>query len=273
MQLGVSRSWIGNLLSAAETCPIPGDWELRPHLDAFERLVPWMAHGALDRGATHALGADRARFVELQNSFSGTAVEQYVRDARRLARERSLRIRDGNVGLRCANMLTARSRPPPAGPARQALQTLLRNTNALLRNAKSDTQARPVIISLVGAHAALAIHAFRDGNGRTARHYFAANVARHIGPAPTAILAWLLLGRSGAHRYHQCFWLLRAGDPLPMIDLFVEGERMASDVLKPHMADGLASAQLLSDCYDLLDRTGVLVGDPPPAMALRELDN
>jgi hypothetical protein len=58
-----------------------------------------------------------------------------------------------------------------------------------------------------------------------------------------------------------------------MVDLFVEGERLASDTLKPHMADGLASAQLLSDCYDLLDRAGVLVGDPPPSMALRELEN
>lgn len=124
----------------------------------------------------------------------------------------------------------------------------LRYIEAALSRLEGDS-VKTAICALLGSQILLTIHPFADGNGRTARMYFAAKVLRRIGPVPAAILGMMLIYRGGAHLYHLASWELRAGNVEPMVELFANSVALAHERF---LQDGLtdqSSANFLAHSW------------------------
>lgn len=247
----VTPRWILDALLAGAASPVLRGLQLPLHAGAFQASLPLLRHGALD--ADHAPELDPARGVRLRRSFAETRVKGFVADARKLACNQDLALRNRAVHLRTENALTGRFVPPAAGDVRAALATALKCIDAMLESHRGDA-GKTAICALLGAQILLTIHPFRDGNGRTARMFFAAKVLRHLGPAPTALLGMLLMHRSGAHQYHQACWALRAGDAEPIVGLFVDSEMLAAERLLQDSKVGLSPPALLERSWEELRR-------------------
>lgn len=183
--------------------------------------------------------------------FQGSTVKRFVADARRVSGDGTLSIRAVDVRFRAENLLTSRFVPPAATGVGAALRSALPGIESAFERWHGDPD-KVAICAMLGAQALLTIHPFKDGNGRTARMFMAAKVLRHLGPAPTALLGMLLLHRSGGHQYHQAAWALRAGDAEPMVDLFIEAERLAYERFIKDLPAGDVPAGFLAECRDEL---------------------
>ena len=190
----------------------------------------------------------------LRCSFCGKskdAVKRFISDARRVDDDEKLSLRSMDICLRTENLLTSRFLPPPRTEVRKALNVALGEIDSALQEARGSPD-KSATCAMLAAQVLLTIHPFVDGNGRTARMFMAANVLRYVGPAPTALLGMLLMHRSGAHQYHQAAWALRAGDAAPMVDLFIEAERLAHDRFIKDLPAGEVSPGFLAECRDEL---------------------
>ena len=187
--------------------------------------------------------------MRLGRSFTDTQVRSFVADARKLACEPALTLRNTAVHLRTENVLTGRFVPPAASNVRAALATALKSIDAALESHRGDT-GKAVIGALLGSQILLTIHPFRDGNGRTARTFFAAKLLRYVGHAPAAVLGMLLMHRAGAHQYHQASWALRAGDVEPMVSLFIGSQHLAHELILQDSAGNLPQAAFLEYCWN-----------------------
>lgn len=213
--------------------------------EAFFALLPLLRHGAIE--ADGAPGLDAALAVGLHSAFGDPHVTGFVADAQRLVDDMRVAIRNRRVRLLTENPLTAGFIPPGPGQVIPTLETALRALDAALATGCND--AEKAVCAVIGMQVLLTIHPFRDGNGRTARLFLAAQVLRHVGPTPSVLLGMLLMHRSGAHQYHQASWALRAGDPAPMVGLFAASERLAADCLLQGSAACRSPAGLLEHCW------------------------
>lgn len=213
--------------------------------EAFFGLLPLLLHGVVD--ACGAPCPDRSLEPRLRDAFASTRVKCFLADAQGLANGIHVAIRNGDVCLRTENPLTAGFTPPCAGSVTEILGTALRFHASALSMNRGDG-GKVAACAVIGMQILLTIHPFRDGNGRTARMFLAAQVLRHLGPVPAVLLGTLLMHRSGAHQYHQASWALRAGDPEPMVGLFVESEVLAHDCLQRAPRD-CSPAALLEHCW------------------------
>ena len=218
--------------------------ELR--LRSFSALLPVLRHGAI--GADSVPELEPCLISRLASAFPGTGIRQFVADARDVSKERRLALRTGDVLLQTENPLTAGFSPPSAKDVEPALGIALRSINAALDRDQGDFR-KAAICALLGSQILLTIHPFRDGNGRTARMFFAAKVLRHIGPSPSVLLGLLLIHRAGGHQYHQAAWAFRAGDVEPMLGLFVSSVRLAAEQLLPNAQAEMPPEVLLEHCW------------------------
>lgn len=241
----VTPHWILDALLGAAS-PMSRGMQLPIHAGAFRTLLPLLRHGALDADHVPALDPDLG--ARLGRSFTDIRVRGFVADARKLACDPDLALRNRAVHLRTENALTGRFVPPAASDVRAALATALKSIDAALESHRGDA-GKAAICALLGAQILLTIHPFRDGNGRTARMFFAAQLLRHLGPAPTGLLGMMLMHRAGAHQYHQASWALRAGDAEPMVALFVGSERLAHERLCQSLPTNLSQAGFLAHCW------------------------
>lgn len=192
----------------------------------FEDLLPLLRHGAME--STDEPVADGELASTLRRSFEEASVCRFVKDARVLSGA-ELAIRIGDVRLRTEDALSATFSPPPADHVASSLGMALRYIETSLFRHLHDP-AKAATCALLGSQILLTIHPFSDGNGRTARMYFAAKTLRHAGPVPGALLGLMLMYRGGAHRYHLASWELRAGNVEPMAELFAESVRAANEL-------------------------------------------
>ena len=202
--------------------PCHGDLPI--HRGVFDGLLPLLAHGALEGGKPPSPAAGVA--VDLQPLFANPDVRHFVESARQSTGVRGVALRTRDVGLSAGNPLTARFVPMAAPQVPAALRVALRAIGVALRDARK-CPLRAACVCWLGTQCLLAIHPFRDGNGRSMRAWFAANCLRHVGPAPSALLAVLLADGGDAQRYHQAAWALRAGMAEPMARLFIDAEAEA----------------------------------------------
>ena len=200
--------------------------------------------------ASHAPALDPSLGVQLNCAFADARVKYFIADAKHLADEPGLAIRNTAVYLRTENTLTGRFIPPAAGDVGTTLATALKLFDVELESRRKSA-GKTALCALLASQILLTIHPFRDCNGRTSRLFFAAKVLRHLGPAPTAILGMLLMQRAGAHQYHQAAWALRAGDAEPMATLFAGSEELACELFH-ESAVNLPSAKLLEHCWTTL---------------------
>lgn len=241
----VKGAWIRDALRQAASCRMARSLRLEQDANAFFALLPLLQHGAVD--AVGAPAPDPSLATRLRRAFASTAVKCFVADARELTNDSHVAIRNGDVYLRTENPLTAGFTPPCAGHVAEMLGTALRFHATALAANRGDG-GKVAACAVIGMQVLLTIHPFRDGNGRTARMFLAAQLLRHLGPVAAVLLGMLLMHRSGAHQYHQASWALRAGDPEPMVGLFVESELLAHDCLQRAPKDSSAAA-LLEHCW------------------------
>lgn len=237
------------MLHAGVACPLAREVQLPLNAEAFSALLPLLRHGAIDADGAPAFEPDFA--VRLASAFTETRVKRFVASAQNLADETRLAIRNRAVYLRTENPLTARFIPPAAGNVGAVLGTALISIETALELHRGHA-GKTAVCALLGSQILLTIHPFGDGNGRTARMFFAAQLLRHLGPAPTALLGMLLMHRAGAHQYHQASWALRAGDAEPMVALFVGSEKLAHERLFQGSATTLSQAGFLERCWSEL---------------------
>lgn len=186
----------------------------------------------------------------LARSFWDASLKGFVADARALGGG-ALSIRNGNVCLKTDNAITASFFPPPAAEVRSALAVALRSIHAVLRDCGSDS-ARIGVCSLIGSQILLTIHPFSDGNGRTARMFYAAQLLRHRATAPSALLGMMLMYRAGGHPYHQASWALRAGDVWPMTRLYADSLMLAGTLFPEAGSSDRCPREFLRYCRDEL---------------------
>lgn len=225
--------------------------ELKPplHPEAFSTLLPLLRHGALAAEGAPAL--DCGLVHRLVGAFTDARKKRFVLHARKLADDPDLSIRRNGVYLRTENTLTARFIPPHAREVGPALTNALKSIDAVLLSNRGNP-GKTAICLVLGSQILATIHPFNDGNGRTARMFFAAKILRHLGPAPTTLLGILLMSRAGAHQYHQASWALRAGDAEPMVALFVGSERLAHAFLYQSATANMSQTELLEHCWTKL---------------------
>lgn len=247
----VTPTWVQSVLRAGACSPVARDLQLPLHTHAFSALLPLLLHGATDAGGVKAL--TDGRLSRLGEMFVQPKVKKFVADARILAEDPTLAIRDRGVYLRTENPLTAQFIPPRADGVARALEAALTSIRTALVRCRGEF-AKSAICAVLGEQILLTIHPFRDGNGRTARMFFAAQLLRHVGPAPTGLLGMLLMHRAGGHQYHQASWALRAGNVEPMVDLFVSSENLAYERMFRGSAWMLSQAEFQEQCLSDLHK-------------------
>lgn len=242
----VTPSWVRSVLSEGAAHPCNEQASLQSDVVAFTALLALLRHGAMGSDAVPKPAPGLAG--KLERSFGDSRVKAFVADARALPDEVGLAIRSGGVHLRTDNRLTARFLPPSADEVSAALGIALKAIQSALERHRGKA-ARVAACALIGSQIMLTIHPFPDGNGRTARMFFAAQLLRYQVPAPTALLGMMLMYRGGAHRYHQASWELRAGNVEPMVELFAESTTLADERFMRHARVGQSPEEFLAACW------------------------
>ncbi|WP_340568360.1 Fic family protein [Stenotrophomonas sp. G106K1] len=110
------------------------------------------------------------------------------------------------IGIVTQNSYSRRFRGPPAV---EAIRASVRLFNARRRRSERSGIERALATYLV----LLSIHPFVDGNGRTARMLFAADMLAHDGHAvPRLMLGLILLHRGRGRLFHLAAMCARTGD-------------------------------------------------------------
>lgn len=242
----VTDDWIRRTLREGVECAVGHDIPVAVDPVAFAALLPLLRHGAMDSGSAPA--PTPGLVAMLERSFDDVRIKQFVEDARSFPDAEALAVRKRNVCLRTTDNLTSRFRPPFAADVGAALSTCLKTTQASLQQAAGNP-AKVAICAQLGSQVLLTIHPFQDGNGRTARMFFAANLLKRGVAAPTALLGMMLMYRSGSHQYHQASWELRAGNVEPMVRLFAESTALAQSRLMQHVTFDRSPENFLAHCW------------------------
>ncbi|HEU4812842.1 MAG TPA: Fic family protein [Xanthomonadaceae bacterium] len=187
-------------------------------------------------------------YSRLERAFEDTRIKEFVSDARSFPDAEALVVRKHNVCLKTTDSLTSRFRPPFAADVGPVLSTCLKATQESLRRVEGNA-AKVAICAQLGSQILLTIHPFQDGNGRTARMFFAANLLKRGVAAPTALLGMMLMYRSGSHQYHQASWEFRAGNVEPMVRLFAESTALAQSRLMQHVTFDRSPENFLAHCW------------------------
>ena len=242
----VTPIWIRNVLREGAARQAKEDAPLRMHPRAFDAVLPLLRHGVME--STDLPLAEEGLGATLRESFQGSGTSHFIADAQALSGRSDLAIRRTLVRLRTEHAITARFRPPAAKDVPSSLGTALRFIEASLARHRGDA-ARAAICALLGSQVLLTIHPFPDGNGRTARMYFAAKLLQHLVPAPAALLGMMLMYRGGAHRYHLASWELRSGDVEPMVDLFASSVALAHELFMQETSPDQPQGSFLAHCW------------------------
>lgn len=223
---------------------------LPEHATPANALLPLLCHGAMESPAPPDF--PNALQARLHGAFATPTVKRFVRDARAVSGNPALRVRAGEVLLRTDNPLTARFRPPRASDVHESLaNALLAIEQALLEHRREPWTV--AVTALVGSQILLTIHPFADGNGRTARFYYAAQLSRFGALDAVAILAMMLMYRGGANAYHQASWQFRAGDASPMVELFLRSAGVAMALLPASAAAAeMSERDFMLHCWEQL---------------------
>lgn len=243
----VKPIWVRRIL--CEGAAVPWRESFEANRIAFTALLPLLRHRALQ--ANDAPLFEMTLASRLERSFKNARTRTFVTDARALADGTALAIRKRNVRLKTDNYLTSRFLPPHAAEVDSALGTTLKAIETSLQVHQSD-KAKATVCALLGSQAILTIHPFADGNGRTARMFFASQLLRYQVFVPNVLLGMILMYRGGAHQYHQASWQLRAGHAGPMVTLFADSVKFASAVFTDAISRTGSPEKFLRHCWQEL---------------------
>lgn len=182
------------------TCPLPVVTALLmhdsfDHSEAFERNLErheWLhAQGMLEPALGRAVSA-----CTLGQLSTALETINCMRPVQRMH----------GIGIATQNSYSRRFRGPPAV---EAIRASVRLFNVRRRHAERSGIERALATYLV----LLSIHPFVDGNGRTGRMLFAADVLAHDrDAAPRLMLGLILLHRGRGRLFHLAAMCARAGD-------------------------------------------------------------
>lgn len=238
-------SWLRVVLAP----PLGGEGRYDVDEQQFHAVLPLLRHQAFEGEGPPP--QDPALSNMLPTLFQGGA-RRFLDDARRIAPEAPIMFRRGLVGLRSGNPMTARFVPPPAERVPAALRLALSLTDRALACDRMHVSQKALSIVLA-THVLLTIHPFPDGNGRVTRMFCAASVLRHIGPAPSAILALVVMQHhAGAQPFHQALWSLRRGDVDPLAALYLRARQLAMDWVLDADTRHACPSTVLERCWDNL---------------------
>ena len=220
----VRRRWVQDVLAIRPGVVTPTDFGAPGH-HAFDTLLPLLRHGAL--GET-PLQEDFALGPRVRRSFRTPRMKSFLRDARKLHGLPG-GLRGAGMRFESSNALTAAFVPPTAEDVPAAIETFLEESELALAVARGPVEVATA--ALLASQVLVMIHPFNDGNGRTARLYFAAQLVRFEAEFASALLALPLMYREGTTAYHLAAWRFRAGNSQPMADLDLGSMLLASQLI------------------------------------------
>ncbi|SFL26863.1 Fic family protein [Lysobacter sp. cf310] len=218
-----SREWMGGVFRTAGRYSIHAPTVVPAPLArrAFELLLPICHHEGLSSGEHFRAevelvmnNSDAGLPRLLASAFPAADRKRFLRGCRRVSRE-ALEFRTGHMLIHSDNALSVDFIPPAPSQVVKLLEELLGQSATGLAGA---THSRPGV-ALATYFALLTLHPLADGNGRSARYYFAACVAA-LPEAPALLLALALMHSRRSAGFHLVAKLARLGDSEPFLDLF-----------------------------------------------------
>lgn len=172
-----------------------------------KKVLPAADSVALQRWASCSTTRD---FIRGGMKFTGFPVE----------------LRDSDIRISTDNSFSVDFSPPNPRRAATALQVLLQHSSPRIRGA-SDSNG--IIGAALSAYFIfLTIHPFKDGNGRTARFYFAACISRLETTSPIFLLALALMHRDRSSAFHLAAKAARIGSLDMLMETYSESIALAS---------------------------------------------
>ncbi len=210
-----SPQWVGDLFDSMLQPVVSAEPPSR-HSTAFELLSVLYRHGVLSQGLPS---------TELDAALAGTSKPSLPTLARDFARADTtgllaaaskllgvpVRLRGKHVRLRGENVFTRHFVPPAAKQVPECLNGLWRALRRAAHASAGGAAFQHGLIAYAAFFAVLTIHPFADGNGRTARMFYASLLRLNASDCPILALALPLSFAEGGRRFHQAALLARSG--------------------------------------------------------------
>lgn len=187
----------------------------------FDLLLPLLHHDGLHSESQYLReielirsGSDKSLPKLLVSSFPCSNVRDFVKGSCQVSREK-LRMRDSLVSIGTSNPFSSSYTPPHTQGAQDSLGYLLKVSHRILTSEKIQYLGLCVAIYLM----ILTIHPLRDGNGRSARFYFASLIRTRL-DSPSLLLALALTHSGKSSSFHMACKIARLGDIEPALTLF-----------------------------------------------------
>lgn len=251
----VTRGWLHRVMQCSLDHPL-AESNVQHDSSLFWMLIPLIQHDAFRTDSPPR--ADPRVAALLADAFYGCDAARFFADAGRLFGA-NVSMRSRPIGFQSKDPIIGRlivgCQPDMTGLVAYALKCL---GDAAAAN--REHPQRQVVALLIGVQILLTIHPFRDGNGRAMRAFFAARLRRDPGPCPVSLMAFLLMRQlGGARPFQQVNWAFRAGDPIPLIEMFQHSRRLAHGVLSSLETAEPREGAVLDQCWSALRRMSMSI--------------
>lgn len=193
----------------------PPSAEFRQWERMLQLLIPLYGHDSLRSEESYRLDIARASRTDPARLVASLArwadvseIRSFAKQGEKFSRMR-LERRTRDALILTDNVFTSGFRPPSATRVATAFSTLIRFSHS--NGIGSSDYQRALSSALSFYLVFLTIHPFLDGNGRTARFFFAASVGRLGACAPLLLLALALMHRHRGAMFHFCAKIARIG--------------------------------------------------------------
>lgn len=221
-------------------------------------LLPLLAHDAIGPTPVYEarvkdLGArfdQVALIARLQSVSSSVSIAGLARASSKIVGMVPVERRMGNIIIRTSNYFTNQFTPPAVVDMRRASPLFFALRSQYVSGA--GDLATCVKSAFISYAAALTLHPYQDGNGRSFRLLFASDMATFPDePASYWILILAVFRFLFADQFHLAAKIFRLGDVNMLFDLFCAAQELAVTIFPED--DALrceaGAARYFSDCY------------------------
>jgi len=227
-----SDQWIKALLEQASEISFTQPREVAHAQQCFLLILQLFHHDSLqsERAYLNEIslmtdqGQSSSYIVGLKRWAHAISIDDFMRSGANFTRF-PVALRSGGMRIATDNVFSADFSPPTAARAKAALRTLLQFSGLQFEEREGTQDV--VGVALAAYCIFLTIHPFNDGNGRTARFYFAACISSFIHQCPFLLLALAMVHRNRGAAFHMATKIARLGDLSALAEIYKESIALA----------------------------------------------